>query len=136
MYDKESVTISGKRKTSVAKATIRSGNGKITVNKLDYKNLNNTHRLLIDEPKRIAQEVLGSFNYDVSINVSGGGQESRIDACRLALGKAIVKITASKEVAKALTNYDRTILVADTRRKETNKPGDSKARAKRQTSFR
>jgi ribosomal protein S9 len=37
---------------------------------------------------------------------------------------------------KAFLSYDRNLLVADVRRKEAYKPGDSKARAKRQSSKR
>ena len=42
----------------------------------------------------------------------------------------------SEELKKAFVAYDKTLLVADTRRKEPYKPGDSKARAKRQKSYR
>ena len=45
-------------------------------------------------------------------------------------------VTKSAELKKAFLSYDRGLLVADTRRKETYKPGDSKARAKRQKSYR
>ena len=70
------------------------------------------------------------------INVIGGGEKSQIDAARLALAKAIVEFSKSKELAKEYLNYDRNLLVADIRRKEGNKPGDSKARSKRQSSKR
>ena len=40
------------------------------------------------------------------------------------------------KLKKHILEYDRNLLVADVRRKEANKPGDSKARAKRQTSYR
>ena len=46
------------------------------------------------------------------------------------------KIGKSKEISKTFLAYDRNLLIADVRRKETRKPGDSKARAKRQTSYR
>ena len=41
-----------------------------------------------------------------------------------------------EKLRKAFVEYDRNLLVADVRRKEAYKPGDSKARSKRQKSFR
>jgi small subunit ribosomal protein S9 len=134
MLDKQKV--SGKRKRSVAIATISKGNGKITINDKDYKNLNYFDFLKIEEPIRIAKNILKELNFNVSMNVKGGGEKSQVDACRLALAKAIVKYIGSEELTKAYLNYDRNLLVADIRRKEAYKPGDSKARAKRQTSYR
>ena len=93
-------------------------------------------KLQIQEPLKIAENVLGKINFDVEINVRGGGEKSQIDAARLSLAKAIVKFSNSEELKKAFLNYDRTLLVADVRRKEAYKPGDSKARKKRQSSKR
>jgi len=130
------IIVSGKRKTAVAKAIIEIGSGKITVNKKDYKNLQNFNKLKIDEPLRIAENILGKIKFDISISVKGGGEKSQIDAVRLALAKSIVKFSNSEQLTKAFLNYDRNLLVADIRRKETYKPGDSKARKKRQSSKR
>lgn len=130
------IIVSGKRKTSVARAVIIEGNGNITVNKKDYKNLSLFDKLQIEEPLRIASQVLGNPNFNVSISVMGGGEKSQISAARLALAKAIVKFSKSKELEKAYSSYDKHLLVADIRRKEAYKPGDSKARSKRQTSYR
>jgi len=132
----KNITVGGKRKTSVAKATIRKGNGKITINKIPYENFDRFKMLLISEPVEITKKVLGKFDFDIAINVHGGGSESRIEASRLALSRALVKFTESEELKKAFSEYDKGLLVADTRRKEANKPGDSKARKSRQKSFR
>jgi len=130
------IIVSGKRKTSVARAVIVEGSGKVSVNKQDYNSLQLISKLRIAEPLRIAEHVLKKINFDVAISVKGGGKESQIDAARLALAKAIVKFTNSKELAEAFSAYDRNLLVADVRRKEVCKPGDSKARSKRQSSKR
>jgi len=127
---------SGKRKTSVARAILTEGDGKITINKKDYKNLQIFDKLKIEEPLRIVEGVLGKVNFDVSINVKGGGEKSQIEAARLALAKTIIDFTKSIELEKAFLAYDRNMLVADVRRKEAYKPGDSKARKKRQSSKR
>ncbi len=128
--------VSGKRKSSVAKAKVKEGNGKILVNKIPYENLNFMHKLLIEEPLRLTKEVLKNVHYDIEVSIKGGGRESQIEAARLAIAKALVEKTKSKKLKEKFLDYDRHLLVADTRRKETYKPGDSKARAKRQSSKR
>jgi small subunit ribosomal protein S9 len=130
------IITSGKRKRSVARAIISEGQGKITINKRDYKTLPNFDRLKIEEPLRIANKILGKINFNVMITVKGGGEKGQVEASRLALAKAISKFANSEELTKAFLAYDRNLLIADVRRKEPNKPGDSKARAKRQSSKR
>jgi small subunit ribosomal protein S9 len=130
------IITSGKRKTSIAKAVITEGSGDVKINGKDYKILQIFDRLKIEEPLRIAQSILGNPKYNILITVKGGGEKSQIEAARLALAKAIVDFTKSEDVENAFWSYDRNLLVADVRRKESYKPGDSKARAKRQTSYR
>jgi len=130
------IITSGKRKTSVARAVLTEGNGKIKINKKDYKTLQIFDRFKIEEPLRIGENILGKINFDVSINVRGGGEKGQIDAARVALARAMVKFSNSKELNLAFLDYDRNLLVADVRRKEMYKPGDSKARKKRQSSKR
>jgi len=132
----EKIVVSGKRKKSVARAIIRDGTGKVRVNKQNYTLLPFIRRLMIEEPIRIAKEKLGHLNYDIDVVVRGGGPEAGIEAARLAIAKAIVAATKSEDLKKAYVAYDRTLLVADIRRKEAYKPGDSKARAKRHKSYR
>ncbi|MFH1290445.1 MAG: 30S ribosomal protein S9, partial [Nanoarchaeota archaeon] len=57
-------------------------------------------------------------------------------AARLAIARTLLVITGSDVLKKAFVKYDRNMIVQDSRRKEACKPGDSKARAKRQKSFR
>lgn len=130
------IITSGKRKTAVARAIITEGSGKIKINEKPYNILNTFDRLKIEEPLRITENILGKINFDVLISVRGGGEKSQIEASRLALARAIIEHTKNKELEKAFLDYDRTLLVADVRRKEAYKPGDSKARRKRQTSYR
>lgn len=131
-----SIVVSGKRKSAVAKAIINEGTGQVTINKKNYQSLQALDRLKIEEPLRIAQNILGKLNFDAIIKVSGGGEKSQIEASRVALAKAIIRFSKSKELTNAFLEYDRNMLVADVRRKEACKPGDSKARSKRQSSKR
>ena len=130
------LVVSGKRKTAIAKATIEEGKGVVTFNKRPLNFLTNLQQLEINEPLIIAREVLGGLDFDIALNVRGGGTSCQVEAGRLAIAKAIVAFTRKDEVRNAFLGYDRNMLVADTRRKEACKPGDSKARANRQTSFR
>jgi small subunit ribosomal protein S9 len=130
------IVTSGKRKTAIARAILTEGNGKITINHKNYEHFHEFDVLRMKEPLKIAENVLGTINFDVDILVHGGGEKSQIDAARLALARAVIKFTNSEKLEKEYLEYDRNLLVADVRRKESNKPGDSKARAKRQTSFR
>jgi len=135
MSEKKMIT-SGKRKSAVARATITEGTGKVKVNNRDYNTLQFFDKLRIEEPIRIAKEILGKTDFNVSITVRGGGERGQIEASRLALARAISEFAKSKDLTEVMSAYDRNLLVADVRRKEARKPGDSKARAMRQASKR
>ena len=127
---------SGKRKRAVARAILTDGTGKVSINGQDYTTLQMFDKLKIEEPLKITELVLGNLKFDVSITVKGGGEKGQIEAARLALTKAISEFEDNEDLIKAFLSYDRNLLVADVRRKETYKPGDSKARSKRQSSKR
>jgi small subunit ribosomal protein S9 len=133
---KEIMVVSGKRKSAVAKVKIVAGHGEVTYNGLPYQHLPRFAMLSLREPLMIAEEVLGKIPANMSVKTSSGGKEGQIQAARLGIAKALVKFTQSADLKKAYIKYDRNLLVADIRRKETYKPGDSKARAKRQKSYR
>jgi len=130
------MVVSGKRKTSIAKATISDGSGVVLINKKPFSHFSELQQLELREPLIIAEEVLGELDFDISVNVKSGGIASRIEAARLAIARAIAKFKKSENLKGAYLAYDRNILIADTRRKEACKPDDSKARAKRQSSKR
>jgi len=130
------LVVSGKRKTAIAKVKIKEGKGSVLYNSLPYEKLEMFHKLSISEPIKIAEQELGNFNFDIDVKTSGGGKESQIQAARLGIAKALVKFTENLDLKSSFVKYDRQLLVADVRRKETCKPGDSKARAMRQSSKR
>ena len=132
----DTLVVSGKRKTAVAKATIEDGKGIVTFNKRPITFLSDLQQLEISEPLVLAKDVLGELKFNIALNVKSGGIACQVEAGRLAIAKAIVKFTKNEDVKNAFLAYDRNMLVADTRRKEACKPGDSKARSMRQTSFR
>jgi len=130
------IIVSGKRKTAIAKASIKEGTGIVTINKKSIEAFPMLQQLELKEPLIIAEQILGKLNFDISVNVASGGSASRVEASRLAIARAIVEFTKNDNIRVAFAAYDRNMLVADIRRKEAYKPGDSKARAKRQTSYR
>ncbi|MBS1267060.1 MAG: 30S ribosomal protein S9 [Candidatus Woesearchaeota archaeon] len=126
---------SGKRKEAIARATIKKGSGKVRINKKLLETIKpEPIRLKIKEPLMLASK-LGS-KIDVDVTVIGGGQTSQADAARLAIARGMVEFSKDKKIEKTFLSYDRNMLVADVRRKEVNKPNRSKARAKRQKSYR
>lgn len=127
---------SGKRKQAVARAVLEEGNGRVWLNGKDYKNLSFFDKLKMEEPLKLTEKVLGKLNFDVRITAKGGGEKGQIEAARIALTKSILEFTKSKELTKEILEYDRSLIVADVRRKEARKPGDSKARSRRQKSYR
>jgi len=133
----ENTIYSGKRKTAIAKLRVKAGTGKVFYNYLPSTELALFHRLALIEPIRIYQNVFGEeLKFDFYVKTSGGGKEAQIDASRLTIARALVALTGSEVLKKAFIKYDRNIIVEDSRRKEARKPGDSKARAKRQKSYR
>ena len=133
----KTIVASGKRKRAVAKLRVRPGTGKVIYNSLLSEELGLFHRLALAEPIRIyAQELGEELKYDFHIKTMGGGKEGQIQAARLTIARALLGITGSDVLKKAFIKYDRNMIVQDSRRKEPYKPGDSKARARRQKSYR
>ena len=130
------IVSSGKRKTAVARAVLTDGTGRITINGKTLIAIQSDFiRLKAAEPLTIAGDIVRHVT--IAVRVRGGGPTSQADAVRLAIAKGIVAFTKDKKVEKTFLDYDRTLLVADVRRKETRKPNaHGKARAKVQKSYR
>ncbi len=127
---------SGKRKSAIARATLKPGKGNVRVNKtfLDFYEPMMA-RLKLREPLILAGDV--ADNVDIDVNVAGGGVTSQSEAARLAIAKVLVEHAKGAKLKEKFLEYDRNLLVADIRRKETSKPNrHGQARAKRQKSYR
>ncbi len=131
---KKSIHTSGKRKRAIARATLRPGNGIVTINNTHINVYQpNMAKMRIQEPLILAKDAASKVN--ISVNVRGGGIASQADASRLAIAKALSEHDPS--LRQAFLDYDRQLLVADVRRKESSKPNThGQARAKRQKSYR
>ncbi len=125
---------SGSRKTAVARATLKPGAGTVRVNSQllnQYRPI--MYRDRIQESLLLAGEV--AKKVDVSVITHGGGIASQAEAARLAIARALALF--DKTLHPIYLAYDRQLLVADSRYKETHKPNcHGKARAKRQKSYR
>lgn len=135
MTKKNLINSSGKRKTAVARATIKPGKGRIRINKVPLE-IYSTElaRLKIKEPLAIASKRIEKI--DIMINVYGGGIMGQADAIRTAIAKGLVDYFKDEDLKKMFLEFDRSLLVNDPRRKEPKHPLGRGARKKRQKSYR
>jgi small subunit ribosomal protein S9 len=129
--DMEVVNTLGRRKTSVARVYLMKGTGKVTVNKRDYKEFFPVAILQskVEQPFALT-DTLGQ--YDVKVNVAGGGVNGQAEAIRLGIARALVKVS---EDMKPLLKAEG-LMTRDPRMVERKKPGQPKARKKFQFSKR
>lgn len=132
---KKVVNTSGKRKTAVARAAVAKGTGKVRINRVPLE----IHepplaRLKMLEPLSIAGKKAEKL--DIAVSVQGGGVYGQADAARTAIARGIIDYTGDAELKEQFIAYDRTLLVNDTRVKESKKPLGRGARKKRQKSYR
>lgn len=127
----DTINTSGRRKTAVARLYMTPGTGKVTVNKKDMENYFTTAVLQykIQQPFNLTET---TGQYDVKVNVDGGGITGQADAVRLAISKALVEI--NPEWKPALKQEGLT--TRDPRMVERKKFGQPKARKKTQFSKR
>lgn len=129
----KAINTSGRRKRAVARATLQPGKGKVRVNSLNLEVYEpEIYRMRIKEPLILAEDV--AKKVDIDVTVEGGGVAAQANATRLAIARALTE--HKKELKQTFLDYDRNLLVADVRFKEPCKPNISKARAKRQKSYR
>jgi len=128
------INTSGKRKTAIARASLKEGAGELRVNGIAIDVYQpKIYRMKILEPLLLAGDIVD--NLDIKVRISGGGPNAQAEAARLAVARALVK--HSKRLEEVFLKYDRHLLVPDARFKETHKPNrHGKARAKRQKSYR
>jgi small subunit ribosomal protein S9 len=129
------VVASGKRKSAVARATIRKGRGLVRVNNTPIE-IYEPHlaRVMIMEPLTLAGD--RSTKVDIDVNVTGGGVMGQAGASRTAIAKGLVQFLEDDELQTTYSKYDRSLLVSDPRRKLPKKPMGRGARKKHQKSYR
>ncbi len=136
MPTKKVLVVSGKRKTALARAVVKPGVGRIRVNMTPVEIFEpEIAREKIMEPLlQVGEDVWKQIDMDVK--TSGGGYMGQAEAARMAVANALLKWTKSSHIRTVFTEYDRTMIAGDSRRKEPKKFGGPGARAKEQKSYR
>jgi small subunit ribosomal protein S9 len=121
----------GRRKTSVARVYVKPGTGNITINGRDAKEYFNTEMLVykVNQPFLLTETV---GQYDVTVNVFGGGITGQAEAIRLGVSRALCEINEENRLALKSAG----LLTRDARMVERKKPGQKKARKRFQFSKR
>ena len=127
---------SGKKKTAIARATVREGTGKVRIDTKPVELVDpEMAQLKILEPFRITDENLRD-EVDIDVSIEGGGVMGRADAARTAIARGLVQFTNDAELRDAYMEFDRSLLVNDVRQSEAKKWGGPGARARYQKSYR
>lgn len=136
MIDKKKMVFTvGKRKTAIAKTTLKSGNGRVTVNNVPAAILEpETFRVKVFEALLLAGDKASEV--DISVNVHGGGLVGRAEAVRTSIARAFINWTKSRDLKKKYIDFDRTMLAGDSRRTEPKKFGGPGSRRRKQKSYR
>ena len=131
----DAVNTSGKRKTAIARAVVKEGTGKVTVNKIPLAIYTpELARLKIEEPLQLVPEKASKV--DISVTVQGGGVMGQAAAVRTAVARGLVDYYKDEELEALFRAYDRTLIINDDRRKLPKNPLGPGARAKKQKSYR
>ena len=129
------VHTSGKRKTAIARGTVKEGTGRVKVNRKPVELYEpELARLKIFEPLELAGDIVNSV--DINVRVVGGGIMGQVEAARMVIAKGLVEYTGDMNLKDRYVQYDRTMLVGDPRRSESKKFGGPGARARKQKSYR
>ena len=136
MPAKKVLVVSGRRKTATARAVIKPGVGRVRINMVPVEIFEPIiAREKIMEPLLQAGEDVWK-QMDMDVKTSGGGYMGQAEAARMAVANALLKWTKSSHLRTMFTEYDRTMIAGDSRRKEPKKFGGPGARAKVQKSYR
>ena len=136
MPAKKVLVVSGKRKTAVARAVVKPGTGRVRINMTPVE---------IYEPEIAREKIMEPLlqagveiwnQLDMDVRTHGGGYMGQAEAARMAVANALLKWTKSSHLRTVFAEYDRTMIVGDSRSKESKKFGGPGARAKEQKSYR
>lgn len=131
MKKTQSIHTVGRRKTAAARAFLQAGKGEIIVNGKPYKQyfVRETAQMIVRQPL----EAVGLLeNFDIKINVVGGGASGQAGAARLAIARALVKQEEGHRKALRAAG----LMTRDSREVERKKYGRHKARKRPQFSKR
>jgi len=127
----EVINAIGRRKEAIARIYLTEGKGQITINKRDLMEYfpSATLQYIVKQPLNTIGVV---ENYDIKVNLDGGGSKGQAEALRLAIARALVKINDENKPALKAEGF----MTRDSRVVERKKPGQPKARKRFQFSKR
>ena len=139
---KTSVESSGKRKTAIARASVKKGKGRVRINGSTIEIMQpEMARMKAMEPLAIADAMNRLGKADINVSVEGGGTMGQVDAIRTAIARGLVFWNdgaegEDDELRDEYLRFDRSLLVNDPRRKEPKHQMGRGARKKKQKSYR
>ena len=127
----EVVNTVGRRKAAVARVYVKPGNGTITINKkpLEVYFPLDIFQFVVKQPLLVLNQM---ENYDININLDGGGIQGQAEAARMGIARALCEIDAENRSVLKKNGF----LTRDAREVERKKPGQPGARRKFQFSKR
>ena len=127
----EVINTIGRRKAAIARVYMTEGKGQITVNNRDFKDYFPDKQLhyIVEQPLNLLEL---RENYDIKVNLDGGGISGQAEALRLGISRALIKINPEYKPALRAEGF----VTRDPRVVERKKPGQPKARKRFQFSKR
>jgi small subunit ribosomal protein S9 len=121
----------GRRKTAVARVFVKTGDGKLVINGRTAEDYfpRETLRMIIAQPFDVLEK---NGQYDVEVNVNGGGMSAQAEAVRHGISRALLSVNADFRTPLKRAGY----LTRDSRKVERKKPGQPGARKRFQYSKR
>ena len=127
----EVINTIGRRKAAIARVYMNDGKGQIIVNGRDFKDYfpNKQLHYVVEQPLNLLEL---RDNYDIKVNLVGGGMTGQAEALRLGISRALIKINPEYKPALRAEGF----VTRDPRVVERKKPGQPKARKRFQFSKR
>ena len=127
----EQINALGRRKTAVARVYVNTGKGNITINGKELNNyfVEETLQFIVKQPLEVTNTLA---EFDIKVNLDGGGIKGQAEALRLGIARALCAINAEYRPALKAAGF----LTRDSREVERKKPGQPGARRRFQFSKR
>ena len=127
----EQINALGRRKTAVARVYLNTGKGNITINNRPLEDYfkEDALRFIVKQPLTVTGTL---SNFDIKVNLDGGGIKGQAEALRLGIARALCAINAEYRPALKAAGF----LTRDSREVERKKPGQPGARRRFQFSKR
>ena len=127
----ETVNALGRRKAAVARVILKEGTGVITINKRSLETYfpSSILQYIVKQPLMVLDVLT---NYDIHVNLDGGGYKGQAEALRLGIARALVKVNPEDKALLRKHGF----VTRDPRAVERKKPGRPKARKRFQFSKR